>query len=81
MPLKTIFLILAISTNLLLAMGFVKSDAQELSISKTQFGHPDFQGLWVNDKRASFERAERLGNRQFYTEEEALLVKDFNHIG
>lgn len=74
MPLKTLFLIFAISANLLLAVVFVESEAQEWSISKTQFGHPDFQGLWINDKRASFERAEELGNRQFYTEEEAQAV-------
>ena len=46
--------------------------AQEYDIPYTSWGVPDFQGVWKNSTVAPFERPRELGNKQAYSEEEAL---------
>jgi hypothetical protein len=44
---------------------------------KTPWGHPDLQGIWTSNEMAGvpFERAKELGNREYFTEEEAAKRK------
>jgi hypothetical protein len=37
----------------------------------TPWGHPDLQGVWNNQTPVPFERPKELGNKAFYTKEEA----------
>lgn len=43
--------------------------AQEWIVPRTEAGHPDFQGYWINNKNVVFERPAELGEKRFYTEE------------
>lgn len=45
--------------------------AQDWTLPRTQAGHPDLQGYWINNKNVPFERPLRLGEKQAYTEAEA----------
>ena len=45
--------------------------AQEWTVPRTEAGHPDLQGYWINNKNVVFERPAALGDKLFYTEEEA----------
>lgn len=42
---------------------------------RTEYGHPDLQGLWTNATQTPFLRPRNLGNKQAYTEEEALEIE------
>lgn len=37
---------------------------------KTEYGHPDLQGVWNFASHTPVQRAERYGNRQYFTEQE-----------
>ena len=50
--------------------------AQEWIVPRTEAGHPDFQGYWINNKNVVFERSAELGEKRFYTEEEAQALID-----
>ena len=39
-------------------------------VPRTPWGAPDLQGIWNLDKETPFERAEELGDREFFTDEE-----------
>ena len=39
-------------------------------VPRTPWGSPDLQGIWNMDKETPFQRAEELGEREFFTEEE-----------
>ena len=39
-------------------------------VPRTPWGAPDLQGIWNLDKEIPFERAEELGDREFFTDEE-----------
>jgi hypothetical protein len=41
----------------------------------TPWGHPDLQGVWNNQTPVPFERPKELGNKAFYTKEEAAEVE------
>jgi hypothetical protein len=41
----------------------------------TPWGHPDLQGVWNNQTPVPFERPPELGNKAFYTREEAAEVE------
>jgi hypothetical protein len=44
-------------------------------VPRTGDGHPDLQGLWTNDTITRFERPAELGDKAFYTAEEAVAME------
>ena len=42
---------------------------------RTPWGDPDIQGVWNNGTLTPFQRPERLGDQEFYTEEEAAGIE------
>ena len=44
--------------------------AQDYEIPRTQWGHPDLQGVWNFSSNVPMQRPSRFGERQFLTEEE-----------
>ena len=42
---------------------------------RTEYGHPDLQGLWTNATQTPFQRPRSLGTRRAYSEEEALELE------
>ena len=44
-------------------------------VPRTGDGHPDLQGLWTNDTITRFERPANLGDKAFYTPEEAAAME------
>ena len=48
------------------------SIAQEFQTPITEWGVPDLQGYWKNNTVMPFERPQELGDKQAYTEQEAL---------
>jgi len=44
--------------------------AQEFNPTLTEYGHPDFRGVWNFSNKTPLERPERFGNQEFLTEEE-----------
>ena len=51
------------------------SSAQEYEISYTEWGVPDFQGVWKHATVMPFERPEELGEQGTYSEEEVLALE------
>lgn len=49
--------------------------AQEYQVPKTEWGTPNFQGVWKHATVMPFERPRALGEKQSYTEEEALQLE------
>ena len=54
----------------------IKAAAQEWTVPRTEAGQPDFQGYWINNKNVVFERPIELGEKRFYSEEEAQTLID-----
>ncbi len=68
MRVKTMLPIAALSCALL---GGNDTAAQEWTVPRTEAGHPDLQGYWINNKNVVFERPVELGDKRFYSESEA----------
>ena len=49
--------------------------AQEYEVPLTEWGVPDFQAVWKHTSIIPFERPRELGEKRFYTEEEALEIE------
>ena len=49
--------------------------AQEFQTPITEWGVPDLQGYWKNHTVMPFERPQELGDKQAYTEQEALQLE------
>ena len=49
--------------------------AQEYEVPRTEWGVPDFQAVWKHTSIIPFERPRELGEKRFYTEEEALEIE------
>ena len=49
--------------------------AQDYEIPRTEWGVPDFQAVWKHSSIIPFERPRDLGEKRFYTEEEALAIE------
>lgn len=49
--------------------------AQKYQVPKTEWGVPDFQGVWKHATLMPFERPHELGEKRFYTEEEVLALE------
>lgn len=68
MQVKKLFPIAALSCVLLSGSEIA---AQQWTAPRTEVGHPDLQGHWINNKNAVFERPVELGEKRFYSEAEA----------
>jgi hypothetical protein len=53
------------------AKGPRQKEASQSSIPRTPDGHPDFQGSWTTATYTPFERPAELGNREYFTPDEA----------
>lgn len=56
--------------EILLFANVNSSIAAEIEVSKTEFGHPDFQGNWIHNKRVRLERPQELGLQRAFSAEE-----------
>ena len=67
---------IAQSLAMAIALAFsAGASAQEFQIPRTEWGVPNLQGNWKNATVMPFERPWELGNKQAYTEAEALLLE------
>jgi len=66
-----------IKTTLLIAMSIFASSslAQNYEVPRTECGAPDLQAVWKHSSIIPFERPRELGDKRFYTEEEALKIE------
>ena len=60
---------------LLISISATTAAAQEYSVPKTEWGVPNFHGVWKHATIMPFERLAELGEKRAYTEEEALLLE------
>ena len=65
-----------IKITLLLSLSFfaIKAMGQNYQGPLTEWGVPDFQSVWKHTSIIPFERPRGLGEKRFYTEEEALDI-------
>lgn len=67
-----------LATAIIAVSGIAGANAQSASssdIPRTEWGHPDLQGVWNFASDIPMQRPERYGDRQFLTEEEIAEVK------
>ncbi len=64
-----------ISLLLFLSIIVTPAIAQEYQIPYTEWGAPDFQAVWKHSSIIPFQRPAGLGEKRFYTEEEALAIE------
>lgn len=66
-----------IKTTLLLGLTIftTSSLAQNYEVPQTEWGVPDLQAVWKHSSIIPFERPRELGDKRFYTEEEALEIE------
>ncbi len=59
--------------NLVLMVALLAADtnAQDWQTPRTEYGHPDLQGIWSNATQTRLERDTALGEQQTFTEAEA----------
>lgn len=46
------------------------SHAQDFTVARTEYGHPDIRGVWNFSSQTPLERPDRLGDQAFYTDTE-----------
>ena len=49
--------------------------AQDYEVPRTEWGAPDLQAVWKHSSIIPFERPRELGEKRFYSEEEALEIE------
>jgi hypothetical protein len=66
-----------IKATLSLTLTLVASSslAQNYEVPRTEWGAPDLQAVWKHSSIIPFERPRELGDKRFYTEEEALEIE------
>ncbi|MEX0903143.1 MAG: hypothetical protein WDZ76_10505 [Pseudohongiellaceae bacterium] len=67
--------LLIISMLLAFPTTLAAQPAGEFEVPRTEWGHPDLQGVWNFSSDIPFERPERFGTREFLTEEEVAEVE------
>ncbi|MCG8415395.1 MAG: hypothetical protein MI746_14350 [Pseudomonadales bacterium] len=73
---KTACLALAISSAIAaLADSSANDAAQNWEVPRTEYGHPDLQGMWSNRTQTPIARPTELGDQRAYTPEEALAIE------
>ncbi|MEQ8954467.1 MAG: hypothetical protein RL120_10060 [Gammaproteobacteria bacterium] len=50
--------------------------AQDFEVPRTEWGHPDLQGVWNFSSNIPMQRPERFGDREFMTDEEVQALRD-----
>ncbi len=60
---------------LLVTLITTTATAQEYTVPKTEWGVPNFHGVWRHATIMPFERPEELAEKRAYTEEEALVLE------
>lgn len=60
---------------LIIGLSATTASAQEYVVPKTEWGVPDFHGVWKHATIMPFERPVELGEKRAYTEEEALVLE------
>ena len=63
---------LVIGCGLCSAVAAWPAFAQDWQVPRTEFGHPDLQGIWSNATQTRLERNPDLGEQRAYSEEQAL---------
>jgi hypothetical protein len=63
----------AIAAALVLAPAL--GSAQDWTVPRTPWGHPDLEGIWSNATLTPLQRAPELGAKEFYTAEEVAAVE------
>ena len=58
-----------------LVITIYSASAQDYEVPRTEWGAPDFQAVWKHSSIIPFERPRELGNKRFYSEEEALEIE------
>ena len=66
---------LKVATAAIMLGAFSSGIAQDYEVPRTEWGVPDFQGIWRNNTVMPFQRPAELGNKRAYTEEEALRLE------
>ena len=60
---------------LLISLSTTNAIAQDYAAPKTEWGVPNFHGVWKHATIMPFERSVELGEKRAYTEEEALVLE------
>lgn len=60
---------------LIISLSATSAIAQDYAVPKTEWGVPNFHGVWKHATIMPFERSVELGEKRAYTEEEALLLE------
>jgi putative lipoic acid-binding regulatory protein len=60
---------------LLISLSATNAIAQDYAVPKTEWGVPNFHGVWKHATIMPFERSVELGEKRAYTEEEALVLE------
>ena len=55
----------------MVALLAADTNAQDWQTPRTEYGHPDLQGIWSNATQTRLERDTALGEQQTFTEAEA----------
>ena len=50
--------------------------AEEYVTPRTEYGHPDLQGIWTNATQTPLERPRELGEKAFFTNAERLAQEE-----
>ena len=66
-----------IPSQLLILMAMLATPVlgQDYQVPRTEWGVPDFRAVWKHASIIPFERPRSLGEKRFYTEEEALAIE------
>ncbi|MBL4573091.1 MAG: hypothetical protein JKY86_08455 [Gammaproteobacteria bacterium] len=60
---------------LMISLSATSAIAQDYAVPKTEWGVPNFHGVWKHATIMPFERSVELGEKRAYTEEEALVLE------
>ncbi|TFH75107.1 hypothetical protein E3V39_02940 [Gammaproteobacteria bacterium LSUCC0112] len=59
----------------LVLMGLNAATAQDYQVPRTEFGHPDLQGVWTNASQTPLERPREMGEQRAFTPEQAREIE------